>query len=631
MSIPFLFRPHEIHIKAGGSRMPLRNEDIIKHYVDGGLLRNCPMNSFDEEGVKNERTLGFKFSETGGRQNRPTISGGLWGIGELYYAAEEHLANEQEDRRVISIDPVGAGMLSFDMNQEEQQKLIAQGEQDTMRFILASREQGYFSSQLEHPTTPVASQRRPLIPIPLRVDTWRPELECSISAKIQNLAITLIKATNDKQIMPALHTELPLVFASRGMDDLSQEKSLALSVIQNMGALNPVIVDDAVSYFVNNAFSVNDLEHLKVIADRVKTLFSVSSQLLEKSKKKASEGALVMSGGVTVQSWAVLKSIQGIFENRVLTLEKAAAIVENSVKDRQIAQADRRRESEVRRLEEERLLEEGRHLTEIQCLQNQLREALELKDQAPERVSPELITRVKQMGLHQVLGSREFRSAAESRINRMQSVLDWLRRFEGLLTDNVLGSLPITLQRKTPFVVNETTQTKEELQTHMALFRNTEVDNKRMEEELINNAWEHIMHWISHYDSGIKNRNITSGYWDVIQRGRPNVTITGELRSCLDNVHETLQDTLLRYCLQLVIPRFDQRILRAEQEAHLRDRHTPNREISQGTTRVDWMRREEGISRNQKRYHEKLLEIVSRVLAIRWCQENTKLLQKYLG
>ena len=155
MSIPVVFKPHELHRKdTNGLRV--RIPDTF--YVDGGLLANFPIDAFDfqkylptnienEQGnlpVSNKRILGLKLVDPEPSQpvqssNQTTVV--LKQIMLMYFDAEGFFLNKNPDNkyRSISIDTKGATLLNFNPTEEKKQELIKSGKESTQNHFKARK------------------------------------------------------------------------------------------------------------------------------------------------------------------------------------------------------------------------------------------------------------------------------------------------------------------------------------------------------------------------------------------------------------------------------------------------------------------------------------------------------------
>jgi len=628
MSIPVVFQPHGVFYKRERARI----QSGEKIYVDGGLLRNFPIRDFDDKrylysGIStksgphsdthifNRRTMGFKFTEETnpqhGPNNRPTLSSSLSGIAALYYSAEQHLCENQVDPRIISINPGKAGLLSFHMDKKEQTILINQGRQDTEKHIRASQATGYSSSRLERPRTPRARQRSTKLQSPLSL-RLSPFQESSLLSKINTFVSVLILTNRNRSSTSALHTQLPIVFNPGGMQDMSQENTLVVSAIQNLGFLNPLKVETSIKDFLNRNFSVDDLVSLKLIADRVKMLFSACSDLLENAESQEDQGELVVRTVINFESWTVLRSIMAAFESRVLTLEKDVAQLEN----RELRAKDKRKD---RVIEEDKLKRKELHLENKEL--HQKVERLEKTRESSSTTRKELHpSKIEEMCL-------KTRTDAEKRIYELSSIrCDLDKLFVGLFS-------PGKIKKPTSFVCAlhgepETVlfkpQTPHEKKFYIKL--TTLQDSAK-----IRNILDDLLKLKLTETSGYEDYEsyIAKQAWDLInaefnsknnRREFPDIfvpngllafkksnIILSEMKYMLKtSTHVALNEELIQHEVKLAVP--------LEWDGHIgrnwwavEDRNFP------------------------KTCYEKMVEIVSIVLARQWIQEKNEWLQNSLN
>ncbi len=149
--IPGAYEPHTIHVKEGGARL---NRPEYGSFVDGGLLRNFPIDIFDANGQPNRRTLGFCFYsstsappplETNQPQQQSFITH-LINLGNTYYQAEALYRkgsgkNEEstldDSYRTIKIDVKSVRLLSFMLSAAQKEELILSGKKSTLDFLQA--------------------------------------------------------------------------------------------------------------------------------------------------------------------------------------------------------------------------------------------------------------------------------------------------------------------------------------------------------------------------------------------------------------------------------------------------------------------------------------------------------------
>ena len=159
MSIPVAFKPHILHIKGTSShRIP---DEKLGVFVDGGLLKNFPLDAFDEKQYQtstpleekigrqhqiNLRTLGFSLYDPAPKNpisdQAPENALDLaYKIAQVYWEAEEIIRKKVIDNRhrVIEIDNQGIGMLEFNLDQDAKKRLMDSGRLATEKFYEQQR------------------------------------------------------------------------------------------------------------------------------------------------------------------------------------------------------------------------------------------------------------------------------------------------------------------------------------------------------------------------------------------------------------------------------------------------------------------------------------------------------------
>ncbi len=149
MSIPGVFTPYKVRIKASGVSGPQLKE-MDEQYADGGLLKNYPVDIFDkvkyqehtlvdqkEFPIFNRQTLGFKLIGQGEDKraiDKPKDIQNLKELGctlaSVYAEAEnvEAALHGHDVLRTVNIDNCGVSLLDFDLTEKRQQELIKSGE-----------------------------------------------------------------------------------------------------------------------------------------------------------------------------------------------------------------------------------------------------------------------------------------------------------------------------------------------------------------------------------------------------------------------------------------------------------------------------------------------------------------------
>lgn len=158
LSIPFVFKPFQIHIRVDGERRPHPKNLVV---VDGGLLNNLPIERFDRKKYTtsnfsqddqnfpmfNKRTIGISFSLPKDEKPKGPIEPGnikdfMFKMIQIYYDAESLIRNlnPYAHRRIIKIDPLDVGLLSFNMNDEMKVKLMDSGKIAALTFFKKQKE-----------------------------------------------------------------------------------------------------------------------------------------------------------------------------------------------------------------------------------------------------------------------------------------------------------------------------------------------------------------------------------------------------------------------------------------------------------------------------------------------------------
>lgn len=162
MSIPFVFKTHTLHLKVEGIRTKAAE---LGEYVDGGLLRNFPIDMFDTVGYWNSQeredkgnypryntnTLGLSLNA----ENVVDTKGNITNVVALvtacvniYSDAEAMLItrNPENKWRTVEINPQGVGLLSFDINDTTKEKLIKSG-RDAINDFFTKKNDSYYTKE----------------------------------------------------------------------------------------------------------------------------------------------------------------------------------------------------------------------------------------------------------------------------------------------------------------------------------------------------------------------------------------------------------------------------------------------------------------------------------------------------
>lgn len=158
MSIPFVFVPHRLHCKNSEGKREICHS--LGLHVDGGLLKNFPIELFDKKkyhpvGVHpgaskgeqegqfiNTRTLGLSlFSKEDRQPSAPRIIQTLgdltWVLGEIYANAEKAFQGQvfQNSYRTIEINNEGVGLLDFHLSSQKKGALVKSGKDSVRQFF----------------------------------------------------------------------------------------------------------------------------------------------------------------------------------------------------------------------------------------------------------------------------------------------------------------------------------------------------------------------------------------------------------------------------------------------------------------------------------------------------------------
>lgn len=141
MSIPGVFKPHTLHFKdLDGIRF---NRQDLGSFVDGGILKNFPLDAFDEKKYQpqagwgaqsNRRTLGLNLHTPDEKVNIQAINTPadlIAGLISTYLEAQEILerADSYNRHRQIDISNQGVGLLDFSLSDATKAQLIRGGRQ----------------------------------------------------------------------------------------------------------------------------------------------------------------------------------------------------------------------------------------------------------------------------------------------------------------------------------------------------------------------------------------------------------------------------------------------------------------------------------------------------------------------
>src|SRR3990167_11245651 len=155
MSIPGVFKPHFLHWKNENGERHSRND--LGSFVDGGVLYNFPLETFDKKKYQatiplgqdageyhqlNKKTLGFCLYTPDENTLPPnlkieTVGDLLTSFISLYYSSENQIRHltPYNKHRVIPISNEGVGTLDFSLSDEQKQGLVFAGKKGTENFF----------------------------------------------------------------------------------------------------------------------------------------------------------------------------------------------------------------------------------------------------------------------------------------------------------------------------------------------------------------------------------------------------------------------------------------------------------------------------------------------------------------
>ncbi len=146
MSIPVLFKPHQLYIKKNGQRLVAPGNH---YYSDGGLTDNYLIDAFDDpniipEGYKqlgyNPFTLGFRLEDFSSNNELSNPSGLVQilsaNFSTLWNSQYNPLVNKElNDRRTVKIDSLGIGTARFKLSKMEKEELIHSGKNGVISYF----------------------------------------------------------------------------------------------------------------------------------------------------------------------------------------------------------------------------------------------------------------------------------------------------------------------------------------------------------------------------------------------------------------------------------------------------------------------------------------------------------------
>jgi NTE family protein len=151
MSIPFFFEPVTFTAKAADVTVPTPGGGTIEqHYdsgtvtwVDGGMLRNFPINAFDRVDGEPARwpTIGVKLSSLqtqfpGTRACESTLAEGVRCLRTMMNEWDSYAVDEATAARTIFVDNGGLTATDFDLTQDQQDMLFLNGVRSATQFVI---------------------------------------------------------------------------------------------------------------------------------------------------------------------------------------------------------------------------------------------------------------------------------------------------------------------------------------------------------------------------------------------------------------------------------------------------------------------------------------------------------------
>lgn len=214
--------------------------------------------------------------------------------------------------------------------------------------------------------------------------------------------------------------------------------------------------------------------------------------------------------------------------------------------------------------------------------------------------------------------SPNFIEAATYRLSVFNKVLSSLNNFKGLFED---GNIFLMTGRKTTFVIPDEEKTLN-ISEIRAITGEFEYRPKVMD-RVLTASYEAVVD-----NMRLWRRSSEGGYCDVFHRGvsddrmRPKLVIWSELQSMAQEMHIHLHALLDSLNLNLAAPRTESL------------RHRPACLAPPGAPQtdreIDWNKAEEGRV-SPKTFEDKLVEMVSRAIAIKWVKQNNGRLTTYLA
>ena len=158
MSIPFFFEPvtfdalpADVSVPGpAGAAIPVHYDGGTVTWVDGGMLRNFPINAFDREdgGPPRWPTIGIKLSSLQTRYPASKASTTAYGEGRgcLHTMMNEwdaYSVDAATAGRTIFVDNAGVGTTEFDLSQDKRDELFLSGVSESTNFIIEMGGRGH--------------------------------------------------------------------------------------------------------------------------------------------------------------------------------------------------------------------------------------------------------------------------------------------------------------------------------------------------------------------------------------------------------------------------------------------------------------------------------------------------------
>jgi NTE family protein len=151
MSIPFFFEPVTFEARAADVSLPTPGGGTVtRHYdggtvtwVDGGMLRNFPINAFDraDGGPPRWPTIGIKLSSLQTRFPSTTACQSATAVGihclrTMMNEWDAYTVDEATAARTIFVDNAGLTATEFDLNPDQQDRLFLNGVSAATGFVI---------------------------------------------------------------------------------------------------------------------------------------------------------------------------------------------------------------------------------------------------------------------------------------------------------------------------------------------------------------------------------------------------------------------------------------------------------------------------------------------------------------